>query len=470
MKRRVHRALGLVGPILGWADRKGGTNDCADEVTLSLKGAKSPTRGRKLRSTGTKARARVSNGPNSLIELKKQLEARTRELAEALEQQTATSEVLGVISSSPGELQPVFDAMLEKATRVCEANFGMMFQFGEGTARPVALFGVPQAYAELAQRGGHVSEHAPVMRVARTKQMVHVADFTNEHAYAVERHPMAVAGAEIAGIRTLLLVPMIKHSELIGAIAIYRQEVRPFTDRQIALLQNFASQAVIAIENTRLLNELRQRTDDLTEALEQQAATSEVLGVISSSPGELEPVFQAMLANATRLCEARLGILYRYDNGLFRPAALVGAPPALADFVWQRGPFIPHVGAALDRLLQTKKVVHTLDQAEEQVQVPWASLVGARSHLNVPMLKDDGLVGVITIWRQEVRPFTDKQIELVQSFANQAVIAIENTRLLNELRESLQQQTATAEVLGVISSSPGALGPVFEAMLAVKPQ
>ena len=440
---------------------------------MSLKGANSPTRGRKLRSTGTKARARVSNGPNSLIELKKQLEARTRELAEALEQQTATSEVLGVISSSPGELQPVFDAMLEKATRVCEANFGMMFQFGEGTARPVALFGVPQAYAELAQRGGHVSEHAPVMRVARTKQMVHVADFTNEHAYAVERHPMAVAGAEIAGIRTLLLVPMIKHSELIGAIAIYRQEVRPFTDRQIALLQNFASQAVIAIENTRLLNELRQRTDDLTEALEQQAATSEVLGVISSSPGELEPVFQAMLANATRLCEARLGILYRYDNGLFHPAALVGAPPALADFIWQRGPFIPPVGAALDRLLQTKKVVHTLDQAEEQVQVPWASLVGARSHLNVPMLKDDGLVGVITIWRQEVRPFTDKQIELVQNFAEQAVIAIENARLLNELRqrtddlsESLEQQTATSEVLRVISSSPGELEPVFEAMLA----
>ena len=296
---------------------------------MSLKGANSPTRGRRLRSTGTKARARVSNGPNSLIELKKQLEARTRELAEALEQQTATSEVLGVISSSPGELQPVFDAMLEKATRVCEANFGMMFQFGEGTARPVALFGVPQAYAELAQRGGHVSEHAPVMRVARTKQMVHVADFTNEHAYAVERHPMAVAGAEIAGIRTLLLVPMIKHSELIGAIAIYRQEVRPFTDRQIALLQNFASQAVIAIENTRLLNELRQRTDDLTEALEQQAATSEVLGVISSSPGELEPVFQAMLANATRLCEARLGILYRYDNGCFTQRLWLARRPLL---------------------------------------------------------------------------------------------------------------------------------------------
>src|SRR5215468_6698796 len=232
-------------------------------------------------------------------ELKKQLEARTRELAEAREQQTPTSEVLQIISGSPGELQPVFDAMLEKATRVCEANFGMMFQFGEGTARPVALFGVPQAYAELAQRGGHVSEHAPVMRVARTKQIVHVADFTNEHAYAVERHPMAVAGAEIAGIRTLLVVPMIKDTELIGAFAIYRQEVRPFTDKQIALVENFATQAVIAIENTRLLNELRQRTDDLSESLEQQTATSEVLRVISSSPGELEPVFQAMLANAT---------------------------------------------------------------------------------------------------------------------------------------------------------------------------
>ena len=154
---------------------------------------------------------------------------------------------------------------------------------------------------------------------------------------------------------------MLKDDELIGAVVIYRQELRPFTDKQIALVTNFAAQAVIAIENTRLLNELR-------EALQQQTATSEVLSVISSSPGELEPVFQAMLANATRICEAKFGLLHRYDNGLFHPAALVGAPPALADFVWQRGPFVAPAGGALDRLLQTKKVVHTLDQAEEKVQ------------------------------------------------------------------------------------------------------
>jgi signal transduction histidine kinase/putative methionine-R-sulfoxide reductase with GAF domain len=262
----------------------------------------------------------------------------------------------------------------------------------------------------------------------------------------------------LAGARTLVAVPMLKENELIGAIIIFRTEARPFIDKQIELVTSFASQAVIAIENTRLLNELR-------ESLQQQTATADVLKVISSSPGELGPVFDALLANATRLCEARLGVLYRYEKGLFRPAALVGAPPTLVDFIWERGPFVPRTGAALDRLLQTKEVVHTLDQAEEQVPIPWATIVGVRTHLNVPMFKENELAGVITIYRQEVRPFTDKQIALVQNFAAQAVIAIENSRLLNELRESLQQQTATSEVLQIISSSPGELEPVFQARL-----
>ena len=251
---------------------------------------------------------------------------------------------------------------------------------------------------------------------------------------------------------------MLKESELIGVFAIYRQEVRPFTDKQIALVSNFAAQAVIAIENTRLLNELR-------ESLQEQTAASQVLQIISSSPGELQPVFEAMLENATRICEAKFGVLYLYDNAGFKPAALSHAPPVYGDFVWSRGQFFPQTGNGLDRLLHTKTVIHSIDEAAEPVPTNSARLAGARSQVLVPMLKEGNLAGAIAIYRQEVRPFSDKQVELVKNFAAQAVIAIENARLLSELRESLQEQTATSEVLQVISSSPGDLQPVFATML-----
>src|SRR5262249_43635306 len=258
---------------------------------------------------------------------------------------------------------------------------------------------------------------------------------------------------------------MVKENELVGAIVIYRQQVRPFTGKQIELVSNFASQAVIAIENTRLLNELRQRTDDLSEALEQQTATSEVLGVISSSTGEVEPVFQAMLENATRLCEAKFGTLFRYGDGAFYPAAMVNAPSAYAEFMHRRGSFQAPPGTLLDRLLRTRDVIHVADDATAPTPSSPARLGRARSTIALPMLKDDELIGGIVIYRQEVRPFTEKQIELVTSFANQAVIAIENTRLLNELRGSLQQQTATADVLKVISRSTFNLQAVLDTLV-----
>ena len=381
-----------------------------------------------------------------------ELRQRTDDLTESLEQQTATSEVLRVISSSPGELEPVFQAMLENATRLCEAKFGTMY-FREGDAfRAVAMHGAPSAYVEARLhallRPGPTSG---LGRVVQTKDVVQIEDAAADRGYA-DRDPMRVSAVELGGIRTLLNVPMLKEKELIGAIAIYRVEVRPFTDKQIELVTGFASQAVIAIENTRLLNELR-------ESLQQQTATSEVLQVISVSPGDLTPVFNSILANARRICEANFAHLLLYDGKVFRAAALEGASPAFVEF-WQRGPHALDPETGPRRAVATKQIVHVPDlQQTERYKKPnpqlaaLADLAGARSVLVVPMLKDDRVIGTLSIYRGVPVAFSDKQIELVSNFSRQAVIAIENTRLLNELRESLQQQTATAEVLKVISRS-----------------
>src|SRR6516225_11454006 len=400
------------------------------------------------------------------VRLFDEVQARTRELSEALEQQTATSEVLQVISSSPGELEPVFQTMMENATRLCEANFGVLFRFEGGAFRTVALHNAPAAFAEERRRNPVLRPNpgTGLGRVASTKQTVQIADAQAEPAYHAD--PARAAFLHLAGARTFLTVPMLKEGELVGAISIYRQEVRPFTDKQIELISNFASQAVIAIENTRLLNELR-------ESLQQQTATADVLKVISGSPGELEPVFKAMLENAVRICEASFGNLLLYEGDVFRHVALHNAPKSWAADS-ERDPVPPrHSARILYRVADTRQVAHVADIAEENPDEPIAKIAGARTLLIVPRLKENDLIGAIAIYRQEVRPFNDKQIDLVKNFAAQAVIAIENTRLLNELRqrtddlsESLEQQTATSEVLQVISSSPGELEPVFHAMLS----
>ena len=425
---------------------------------MSRKGAKSRTHGRKLRSTGTKARTRVGR-------VREPHAAQAKILAEA---QAATSEVLRIIASSPGALQPVFQVILRNATRICEAKFANLALVEGRELRVVAMYGAPRAFEDLRRREPAIPiGNSPMGRLFETKRMIHFPDLAATEPFA------SSAVAKLAGARSLVAVPMFKEDELIGALAIYRQEVRPFTEKQIELVTNFAAQAVIAIENTRLLNELRQRTDDLTESLNQQTATSQVLGVIASSPGDLTPVFRVMLENATRLCDAKFGTLFFFENGNVRIGALTGVSEAIAKDFYNTAGRSPIPGSTVDRLLRDKRPLLSPDLlAEPAMSKSPVFRAGGRSYLGVPLLKDGEVIGAFGIYRKEVRPFADKQVALIVSFANQAVIAIENTRLLNELRqrtddlsEALEQQTATSEVLGVISSSPGELQAVFDTML-----
>ena len=395
---------------------------------------------------------------------------RTRELSESLERQTATSEVLKIISSSPGELESVFNAMLENATRICQAKYGLMFLYENGSFRARALCGVPQALAEERQRNHPIIRPPPktgVGLVLQTKKAAQIPDILAEPEYLEPPSGFTKpAIVQLGGARTELAVPMLKDDELVGAIVIYRTEVRPFSDKQIELVTNFAAQAVIAIENARLLNELR-------KSLEQQTATSEVLKVISSSRGELEPVFNAMLANATRICEATFGNLWLFEGNAFRAVAVHGTQSFVDNM--RRNPVIDlreHPKIPLARVANNKQILHIPDLRTDPSYVgkdgriiSLVETAGARSFLSVPMLKEGELIGTIVMYRQEVRPFVDKQIELVKNFAAQAVIAIENTRLLNELRESLQQQTATADVLKVISRSTFDLHTVLQTLV-----
>jgi GAF domain-containing protein len=390
----------------------------------------------------------------------------TRELQEALEQQTAMSEILGVISSSPTDLAPVFNAILANATRLSEGNLAALWRYDGKFLVGAAQYNGSAAFVDKYMGARMEPGRAgPARLAALERRTVHVADITTEPGF----QPLVL---QYERARSVLAVPLLRGKDLIGVIAIWRREVRPFTDKQIELVKNFAAQAVIAIENTRLLNELHQRTDDLSEALEQQTATAEVLKVISSSPGDLQPVFDAILANATDLCGARFASLRLSEGDQLRTVSLYNAPTALVEH-WQRTPLVrPHPESALGRAALTKQVVQIDDvtkgpanRKRDPLVVAGADLGGYRTVLAVPMVKEDALIGVISIYHQEVHPFTDKEIELVKNFAAQAVIAIENTRLLNELRESLQQQTATADVLKVISRSTFDLQVVLDTLV-----
>ena len=405
----------------------------------SRKPAKSPHgTALKQRRVSKRPRNRRSSAPEQSAEVGRLTEERDQ----ALEQQTATSEVLRVISASPGDLKPVFQAMLENATRICHAKFGVLQLYEGGAFRIGAIHNAPPAFAEAMARRELLmrpTPQHPFTRMVTTKEVVQIADLTDSPAYK-ERDYGVVMLVELASAHTFLAVPMLKENEVVGVIAIYRQEVLTFTDKQIELVTNFASQAVIAIENTRLLNELRQRTDDLSESLEQQTATSEVLKIISASTGELQSVFQATIDNATRLSGAKFGALSLRDGGIFRSTAMHGVRPAYIE-ERQRDPIIrPTPGHNLERVLHTRSVVHIPDLASDVEAAPALfERAGARALLNVPLLKDGDVIGSIMIYREEPGAFTDKQIELVNTFADQAVIAIENARLLNEIQDKSRQ-------------------------------
>ena len=401
------------------------------------------------------------------VRLFNELEARNSELRVALEQQTATSEILRVISSSPTDEQPVFEAIVHSARQLCEATFSVVILTEGGQLKLAAIRGVDAegiaAFARVYPRP--IARDTTSGRAILERSVVHLADSWLDPDYT---HPLR----DVVGLRSILTVPIFREGAPIGAISVWRGEARAFTDKQIALLQTFADQAVIALENVRLFKTLETRNSELRVALEQQTATSELLKVIGRSTFDLQPVFETLAENAVRLCEAERANIFRFDGHLLRVVAGHNVPAENMAFL-ERNPIAPgrHSGSA--RAALERRTIHIHDtQSDPEYSYGVVQVGRVRTVLAIPMLKADELLGVILIFREVVRPFNDSQIALMETFADQAAIAIENARLLTELQaknadltEALEQQTATANILRVISSSPTDVQPVFDTIV-----
>ena len=405
------------------------------------------------------------------VRLFEEVRARTEDLRESLQQQTATADVLKVISRSAFDLQAVLDTLVESVTHLCEADHAWLLQRDGNSLRFKSSFGHGTAVSERIRqlfltREVPINRGSIVGRSAQAGRIVHVTDVLADPEYTWNETQ------EIGGYRAALGAPLLRDGKVVGVIFVAKTKPEPFSTKQIELVTTFADQAVIAIENVRLFEDLQARTRDLAESLEQQTATSEVLGAISSSLEDLAPLFQTILENAVRVCGAKFGTLTLYDGQMFNPVAACNVPPEYAETQLNR-PFLPDPRSGLGTIATTHQPVHIHDiRAEPPYReghpavVAISDIAGARTLVIVPMLKEDNLVGTLAVYRREVAPFNDKQITLLSNFAKQAVIAIENNRLLKELRESLQRQTATADVLKVISRSTFDLQTVLRTLVA----